>query len=179
MKFIPLTHHYQTMASIYEKCADISKQIDVLSQSPRPNVQIENDDTQQQEIIQKDKKLLDRQIQKQIENLSLDKQDSKKDQRKKLQKRIKQKKFGKRIAKKQLKSKVQVNCDHCDKVFETEKLYQRHQYQLMYRKKLEKRKLIKQTKDVIQIEEKEIKQTKRGRKPKNTQKKIDSIEICI
>ncbi|CAD8187694.1 unnamed protein product [Paramecium octaurelia] len=184
MKFIPLTQHYQTIALIYEKCADISKQIDALSQQKRLNVQIENEETiqqiktnsqvQEQENIQKNWNNI---LQEQI-NSKNEKQITKKNNKKQLNKK-KSKKFGKTISKSQQKQKVQTTCNHCNKIFETQKLYQRHQYQLMYRKKISNRKLIKLKIDTNQIEKKEQSENKISLNPKSSINHVDSIEICI
>ncbi|CAK56545.1 unnamed protein product (macronuclear) [Paramecium tetraurelia] len=184
MKFIPLTQHYQTIALIYEKCADISKQIDSLSQQKRLNVQIENEETISQirtnsQVLEQEniKKHWNNLLQEQI-NQKNEKQIMKKHHKKQLNKK-KSKIFGKTIGKGQLKQKVQATCNHCNKIFETQKLYQRHQYQLMYRKKLQNRKLIKLKTDTNQIEDKEQNENKISLNPKGIINHIDSIEICI
>ncbi|CAD8096585.1 unnamed protein product [Paramecium primaurelia] len=176
-----LTQHYQTVAFIYEKCADIQKQIDALSLQLKLNVQIENEETQQQSKINQQEKEnnLQEQILEQNENLTNEKQVIIKNQKKKQQNKITSKQFGKKTAKNQQKQKVYKTCHHCDKLFETLKLYQRHQYQLLQRKKINYRKFIKQQKNTVQTEEDEKYGNQRSQKPKNRIANIDSIEICI
>ncbi|CAD8043003.1 unnamed protein product [Paramecium primaurelia] len=133
MKYIPLTQHFQTVAMLYEKCADLSSQIDSLqSQIQNNNGQIENEEVEKQPQIMQEP--TSKVPEKQYPQPQIDK-DSQQNAQIEEEKQNQDKsilKISKSIEK-SIKMKVSLTCDHCNKIFQTERQYKKHRYGIKYR----------------------------------------------
>ncbi|CAD8151566.1 unnamed protein product [Paramecium octaurelia] len=178
MKYIPLTQHFETVAALYEKCATMSEQLEALQKQTNPsNGQLESEDTQfplknSPKHSEKSKKT---QQKKKAGTIQIEDGNDKM-----IEENQKPQKTDNKIKKKQIQKqqtqKVQIACDHCNKTFETQKIYNKHIYQLKYRAKYLKRKQKQQMKDAIQIEQPITK----GKKDSNINKKTRfSIELSL
>ncbi|CAD8185029.1 unnamed protein product [Paramecium pentaurelia] len=177
MKYIPLTQHFETVAALYEKCATMSEQLEALQkQSTLSNGQLESEDTQQplKNSPKPTEKQKIKQQKKQLDNIQIaDRNDKMIEEKQKSQNT--DNKIKKQIQKQQTQI-VQFSCDHCNKTFETQKIYNKHIYQLKYREKQLKRKQKQQAKDAIQVEQ----PIKKGKKDNNNNKKTGiSIELSL
>ncbi|CAD8087448.1 unnamed protein product [Paramecium sonneborni] len=154
MKFIPLTQHFETVAMLYEKCAAISEQLEMFQKQSTlqiSNGQIESDDTQQlqKNSLKKVKKSKIKQKKQNKQAILIEENNDRITMDKK-----KPKKSPKIIEKKVPKQKVQFTCNHCNKIFESSKVYNKHRYQLKYRQNQLKKKQQKLNKnDSNQIEQ--------------------------
>ncbi|CAD8044849.1 unnamed protein product [Paramecium primaurelia] len=178
MKYIPLTQHFQTVAMLYEKCADLSSQIDTLqsqiSNNEGQNRQMENEEIDRLPQINQDplskapeKTNTQSQIEKRVQQID-EIEEEKQNQEKTVLK------IGKSIEKSN-KMKVSLTCDHCDKIFETEKQYKKHRYRINYKGPKDKSKSKSQKDHTNKKENKE----KKDKRESSSKKSLETFQICL
>ncbi|CAK75289.1 unnamed protein product (macronuclear) [Paramecium tetraurelia] len=180
MKYIPLTQHFQTVAMLYEKCADLSSQIDSLqsqiTNNDGQNGQMKNEKVEKQSLIIEDltsrvpeKINLQPQIEKRVQQKD-EIEEEKQNQEKTILK------IGKSIEKSN-KMKVSLTCDHCNKEFQTERQYKKHQYRVRYRGQDKSKS--KSQKDQSKIKEKKEKKDQQDKRESSSKKSLETFQICL